>query len=50
VDTIEDFSKAMDVFANTAPLFLGPIWGSVRVVLQVSDTHVNIVESLQELC
>jgi hypothetical protein len=35
VETLEDFSKAMDVFANTSPLFICPIWGSVRVVLQV---------------
>ena len=47
LDTIEDFSKAMDVFTNTAPLFLAPIWGSVRVVLQVSNTYVKF---LQEVC
>jgi hypothetical protein len=35
-DGIEDYGKALDVFSNTYGLILCPLWGSVRVVLQVS--------------
>jgi hypothetical protein len=33
VDKIEEYGKAMDTFANMAPNFLAPVWGSLRVVL-----------------
>ena len=33
VDKIEEYGKAMDTYANMAPNFLAPIWGSLRVVL-----------------
>lgn len=32
---IEDYGKALDVFPNMSPMVLAPLWGSVRVVLQV---------------
>jgi hypothetical protein len=35
VDGIDDYGKALDVFPNISPMVLAPIWGSVRVVLQV---------------
>lgn len=33
---IEQYSQAMDVYANAYPLVLSPLWGSIRVVLHVS--------------
>lgn len=35
-DAINDYGKALDVYANANGLILSPIWGSVRVVLHVS--------------
>ncbi|KAF2995372.1 hypothetical protein E8E13_003624 [Curvularia kusanoi] len=37
IDSIEDYGKAMDVFVNTCPLIMSPLWGSIRVVLLVSE-------------
>lgn len=34
-DAVEDYSKAMDVFANSSAI-LCPLWGSVRILLHVS--------------
>ena len=32
---VETYAMAMDVFVNTSPLFLAPIWGTVRILMQV---------------
>jgi hypothetical protein len=37
VDKIEEYGKAMDAFANIAPTFLAPVWGSLRVVLVLAS-------------
>lgn len=36
IECIDAYGKALDVFSNASPIFLCPIWGSIRVVLQVS--------------
>jgi hypothetical protein len=38
VDKIEEYGKAMDTYANMAPNFLAPIWGSLRVVLVLAKS------------
>ena len=35
VEAAEQYGKALDVYSNIYPLVMGPIWGSVRVVLHV---------------
>lgn len=35
VDAIEEYGKALDVYANAYALVLCPLWGSIRVVLHV---------------
>lgn len=35
IASIEEYGKALDVYANITPLILGPLWGSIRVVLHV---------------
>lgn len=37
IDSLEDYGKAMDVYVNTAPLILSPLWGSLRIILLVSQ-------------
>ena len=36
LDAFEEYGKALDVFANMSSLVMVPIWGCVRVMLQVS--------------
>jgi hypothetical protein len=37
LDAFEEYGKALDVYANTSSLIMGPLWGSLRVVLLVSN-------------
>lgn len=41
-DAITNYGTALDVFSNTAPLILCPLWGSIRILLQV--TPLNLVQ------
>ena len=36
VESVERYGKAMDVFVNTYPIIMCPLWGSFRVVLLVN--------------
>ena len=36
VAAVEQYSNAIDVYSNTYSLALGPIWGSMKVLLHVS--------------
>ena len=35
VDALEQYGAALDVYSNTYPLVLSPLWGSIRIVLLV---------------
>ena len=35
VEAIQQYGTAIDVYSNIHPLVMGPLWGSVRVVLHV---------------
>ncbi|TGO88249.1 hypothetical protein BPOR_0174g00020 [Botrytis porri] len=37
--SIQDYGAAMDTFSNIAPLYLAPIWGSLRVILVLASSH-----------
>ncbi|RAL63639.1 hypothetical protein DID88_003682 [Monilinia fructigena] len=45
---IQDYAAAMDTFANIAPLNVGPIWGSIRVVLAIADNHGKFYDRMIE--
>ena len=45
-DALEQYGKALDIFSNTYPLFLSPIWGSVRIVLLLSQASKNYHERI----
>jgi hypothetical protein len=38
VDAIEQYGRALDVYASMSSLILCPLWGSVRVLLHVEST------------
>ena len=35
VATVEQYGQAIDVYSSTYPLALGPIWGSMKILLHV---------------
>lgn len=35
VEAVEQYGEALDVYSNIYPLVMGPLWGSVRIVLHV---------------
>lgn len=50
VDAINDYGKALDVYSNSYGLILCPIWGSLRIVLQVCFEFCDSVfKNLQAL-
>lgn len=36
IDAIENYGKALDVYSNTYSPIMCPLWGSIRVLLQVT--------------
>jgi hypothetical protein len=48
VDKIEEFGKAMDAYANIAPNFLAPLWGSLRVVLVLAKGMGRFFERMTD--
>ena len=36
VEAVEQYGEAMDIYSSTYPLVMGPLWGSIRVVILVS--------------
>ncbi|RDW62396.1 hypothetical protein BP6252_11829 [Coleophoma cylindrospora] len=38
LSAVEDYGKALDTYANIAPTYLAPIWGSIRVVLAIASS------------
>jgi hypothetical protein len=39
VSAVEEYGKALDTVSNIAPLYLCPIWGSIRVLLAIASAH-----------
>jgi hypothetical protein len=46
VSAIESYGSAFDNFAQIAPLYLSPIWGSIRVVLVAARAHGKFYERI----
>ena len=44
VSAIESYGKALDTFAQIAPLYLSPIWGSIRVLLVLARSYGKFFE------
>ena len=53
ISAVENYGRALDVFTSIAPLYLAPIWGSIRVVLILAKTHGKffdrIVDTLERV-
>ena len=54
VEAVDQYSEALNVYANTYPLITSPLWGSIRVLLHVTSKFSlckmseDNVSSLQE--
>jgi hypothetical protein len=46
-DAIKEYGRAIDVLANSSSLVLYPIWGSIRVVLQVREPFSKTLPTAQ---
>ncbi|PVH79019.1 hypothetical protein DL98DRAFT_421132 [Cadophora sp. DSE1049] len=44
VSAIESYGKALDTFVQIAPLYLSPIWGSIRVLLVLARKYGKFFE------
>ncbi|KAI9641398.1 hypothetical protein NHQ30_010200 [Ciborinia camelliae] len=44
--SIQDYGDAMDTFTSIAPLYLAPIWGSIRVVLVLASNHAKFYDRI----
>lgn len=43
VAALDQYGKALDVYSNASPTIMCPLWGSVRVVLQVSPPSLIVL-------
>ena len=46
VSAIESYGKAFDTISNVAPLYLAPLWGSIRVLLVVARSYGRFYEKI----
>lgn len=44
IEAVQQYGHALDVYSSTYPLVMGPLWGSIRVVLQVRG-HANDLDA-----
>ncbi|KAF2097104.1 hypothetical protein NA57DRAFT_77359 [Rhizodiscina lignyota] len=46
---LEEYGKAMDVLTNAASMYLCPLWGSLRVVLQLAQSYGKYYDKLLDM-
>ncbi|KAI4235659.1 MAG: hypothetical protein LQ349_003012 [Xanthoria aureola] len=49
IAAIEQYSKALDVYANAYPLVLSPLWGSIRIVLHLASEFTKYFERIVDM-
>ncbi|KAL8778333.1 MAG: hypothetical protein Q9213_007463 [Squamulea squamosa] len=49
IAAVEQYSKALDVYANTYQLVLSPLWGSIRIVLHLAREFGEYFERIVEM-
>lgn len=49
IAAIEQYSKALDVYANAYPLVLSPLWGSIRIVLHLASEFTKYYERIVDM-
>lgn len=49
IEAIEEYGRALDTFANIAPMILAPIWGSILVILVVTSKYNRYYETIIDM-
>ncbi|KAL8848571.1 MAG: hypothetical protein Q9221_006404 [Calogaya cf. arnoldii] len=49
VAAIEQYGKALDVYANAYPLVLSPLWGSIRIALRLAREYSKYFERIVDM-
>ncbi|KAL8756238.1 MAG: hypothetical protein Q9199_003060 [Rusavskia elegans] len=49
ITAIEQYGKALDVYANASPLVLSPLWGSIRIVLHLAGEFGKYFERIVDM-
>ncbi|KAL8684681.1 MAG: hypothetical protein Q9224_006190, partial [Gallowayella concinna] len=49
IAAIEQYDKALDIYANAYPLVLSPLWGSIRVVLHLAREFGKYFERIVDM-
>ncbi|KAH6684268.1 hypothetical protein B0J14DRAFT_572528 [Halenospora varia] len=48
VSAVLDYGSALDAFANIAPLYLAPIWGTIRITLAVARNYGKFYDRIAD--
>ncbi|CZR67167.1 uncharacterized protein PAC_17066 [Phialocephala subalpina] len=49
ISAIESYGKAVDTFAQIAPLYQAPIWGFIRVLLVAAEAHSKFYDKIVDI-
>ncbi|KAI4105620.1 MAG: hypothetical protein LQ345_007220, partial [Seirophora villosa] len=49
IAAIEQYGKALDIYANAYPLVLSPLWGSIRIVLHLAHEFGKYFERIADM-
>ncbi|KAL9013111.1 MAG: hypothetical protein Q9173_002171 [Seirophora scorigena] len=49
IAAIEQYGKALDIYANAYPLVLSPLWGSIRIVLHLAREFGKYFERIVDM-
>ncbi len=48
ISAVQDYGASLDTLSNIAPLYLAPIWGSVRIVLVLTRNHRKFYDRITD--
>jgi hypothetical protein len=48
ISAVQDYGASFDTLSNIAPLYLAPIWGSVRIVLVLARNHGKFYDRITD--
>jgi hypothetical protein len=50
ISAVDDYGKALDTYANIAPIYLAPIWGSIRVIPVLASSFGKFYGRMVNMC
>jgi hypothetical protein len=48
ISAVQDYGASFDTLSNIAPLYLAPIWGSIRIVLVLARNHGKFYDRITD--